>query len=73
MSNEWIKKIFLDLGINPVYAVTFLMLLFSLSETKKIKIWKTLTFVQRQFAILTWVATLFCIIGSIVVLFDIHH
>ena len=67
--DQFLDKLFLSLGIRPVFGVTFLMLLFSLSETKKIKKWKDIPYLQKQFAVLTWIATLLCIIGSIVSLF----
>lgn len=71
--DQIVAKYFESLGIKPVYGVTLLMIIFSYTETKKLKIWDKIPFVQRLFAILTWIATILGFIASIVSLFDIHR
>jgi len=52
------REFFQHLGFNPIYIFSLVMILFSLSGTKKIKKWEDISLQEKIFAILTWIATL---------------
>ena len=70
--NHIVDNLFKSLDIDPVYGVTLLMIIFSITETRKLKKWEGIPYIQKLFAVLTWIATALGIIASIVSFFDVH-
>ena len=65
-----LNRLLLKLGITPLYAATFIMLLASLFEAKKIKFWEELPSYMKRFIIMVWISAVMLLISSIIVFFS---